>query len=125
MTSLDAALAFLDADKANALERYFELVRIPSISTDPAYAADCRRAAEVTAAEFRELGFDASVRDTPKHPMVVGHYKGAGADKPHILFYAHYDVQPIDPIELWKRPPFEPQIGVDFRVPPTRFPCGT
>jgi len=113
MSQLDDVLSFLDADKPNALERYFELIRIQSISTDPAYAAECRRAAEVVAAEFRDLGFDASVRDTPKHPMVVGHYKVAGPDKPHVLFYAHYDVQPIDPIELWQRPPFEPQIGLD------------
>ena len=54
------------------------------------------------------IGFEASVRDTPGHPMVVGHHDGDG---PHVLFYGHYDVQPVDPIELWKADPFAPSIA--------------
>lgn len=108
--SLSSVLAHVDQDFPKALDRLFELLRIPSISTDPAYAAECRRAAEWLAADLASLGFDASVRTTPGHPMVVAHWTKAGADKPHVLFYAHYDVQPVDPLNLWDAPPFEPAV---------------
>lgn len=101
---LAAASAGLDASVA----RLCDLIRIPSVSTDPAYAADCRRAADWLAAELAALGFDASVRPTARHPMVVAHDRtGAG---PHVLFYGHYDVQPADPVALWQTPPFEPVL---------------
>ncbi|WP_293859895.1 M20/M25/M40 family metallo-hydrolase [uncultured Alsobacter sp.] len=106
---LDAVLARIDADLDASLERLFALVRIPSISTDPAYAADCRRTAEWLAADLKSIGFDASPRPTTGHPMVVGHDR-SGPDGPHVLFYGHYDVQPVDPVELWKTPPFEPTL---------------
>ena len=64
--------------------------------------------------ELAEIGFEASRRDTPGHPIVVGHGGGEG---PHFLFYGHYDVQPVDPLELWDRPPFEPAIGDTPRGP--------
>jgi acetylornithine deacetylase/succinyl-diaminopimelate desuccinylase-like protein len=99
---LDHADAVLDAN----LERLFELIRIPSVSTDTTYKDDCRRAAEWLAADLASIGFDASVRDTTGHPMVVGHQTGAQA--PHVLFYGHYDVQPVDPLALWESDPFEP-----------------
>lgn len=105
--SLDAVLARIDADLPAATDRLIELLRIPSISTDPAYAADCDRAADWLAAELSALGLDASKRPTPKHPMVVAH-GGAGAR--HILFYGHYDVQPVDPLDLWGRDPFDPVV---------------
>lgn len=106
---LSAVLDRIDADLDKSLERLFEFIRIPSISTDPAYKDECRRAAEWLATELRELGFDASARLTGGHPMVVGHH-GQGAEGPHALFYGHYDVQPVDPIELWSTPPFEPTL---------------
>ena len=88
----------------SSLERLFELLRIRSISTDPAYAAECRKAAEWLVADLKTIGFDASVRDTTGHPMVVAHHDGpAGA--PHVLFYGHYDVQPVDPLDLWEADP--------------------
>jgi acetylornithine deacetylase/succinyl-diaminopimelate desuccinylase-like protein len=107
-TNLDAVLAYADANLDASLKRLFELIRIPSVSTDPAYASDCLRAAEWLTTELRELGFDASVRPTPGHPMVVGHEPAA--DGPHVLFYGHYDVQPVDPVEAWDTPPFEPTL---------------
>ncbi len=110
MTSdLEAALARADANLDGSLERLFALLRIPSISTDPANRADCARASDWLAAELTALGFAASVRPTPGHPMVVAHDAGAGAG-PHVLFYGHYDVQPVDPLDLWTRPPFEPAL---------------
>lgn len=105
--SLDAVLARIDADLPQALERLMELLRIPSISTDPTYQEACASAAEWLAADLRSLGFDAASRPTPGHPMVVGH---GGAGGRHVLFYGHYDVQPVDPLELWARDPFDPQI---------------
>jgi acetylornithine deacetylase/succinyl-diaminopimelate desuccinylase-like protein len=106
---LDAVLARIDADLDASLERLFALVRIPSISTDPAYAADCRRTAEWLADDLKGIGFEASSRATTGHPMVVGHDR-SGPDGPHVLFYGHYDVQPVDPLDLWKTPPFEPTL---------------
>lgn len=106
--SLDAVLANIDANLGGSLERLKELVRIKSISTDPAYAEECKRAAEWLAADLRNEGFDAATRPTPGHPMVVGHDRtGSG---PHVLFYGHYDVQPVDPLELWHSDPFEIEL---------------
>lgn len=104
--TLEKALTHADASLDANLERLFQLIRIPSVSTDPAYKADCRRAAEWLAADLASIGFDASVRDTIGHPMVVGHRKTGG--RPHVLFYGHYDVQPVDPLALWESDPFEP-----------------
>ncbi len=109
MSKIAPVLTRLDQDLENSLTRLFELMRIKSISTDPAYAKDCRRAAEWLVADLKTIGFDASVRDTTGHPMVVAHHDGpAGA--PHLLFYGHYDVQPVDPLELWTHDPFEPAV---------------
>ena len=105
--SLDPVLARIDADLPAATERLLELLRIPSISTDPAYKADCDRAADWLVADLESIGFTASKRTTPGHPMVVAH---TGGDGPHVLFYGHYDVQPVDPLDLWDRDPFDPQI---------------
>ncbi|MEZ5731202.1 MAG: M20/M25/M40 family metallo-hydrolase [Paracoccaceae bacterium] len=105
--SLDAVLSRIDQTLPEALDRLFTLLRIPSISTDPAYKADCARAADWLAADLRGLGFDASARPTPGHPMVVGH---GGASGRHFLFYGHYDVQPVDPLDLWSRDPFDPAL---------------
>ncbi len=110
MASLDAALAKIDSNLDAALTRLFTLVAIKSISTDPAYAAGCRQAAEWLAAELQELGFAASVRPTAGHPMVIAKANAARENAPHVLFYGHYDVQPPDPLELWESPPFEPRL---------------
>lgn len=103
----DQILEHLDADRDAALERLFALLRIESVSTDPAYKSACKDAADWLVADLESIGFEASRRDTTGHPMVVAHAKGPG---PHILFYGHYDVQPVDPLELWDRPPFEPAL---------------
>ncbi|MGB7321971.1 MAG: M20/M25/M40 family metallo-hydrolase [Albidovulum sp.] len=105
--SLDAVLQTIDDSLPDAFDRLFEFLRIPSISTDPAYKADCNRAAEWLAGELEGLGFKAAVQPTPGHPMVVAHSDGPGR---HFLFYGHYDVQPVDPLDLWDRDPFDPAI---------------
>ncbi|MGR6467226.1 dipeptidase [Rhizobium sp. PAMB 3182] len=110
MTELSSVLDCADKNFPSSLETLFELCRIKSISTDPAYKAECRSAAEWLAKYLTGIGFEASVRDTPGHPMVVGHHAGASADAPHVLFYGHYDVQPVDPIELWDNDPFDPAV---------------
>jgi acetylornithine deacetylase/succinyl-diaminopimelate desuccinylase-like protein len=105
---LPAVLALAEQDLDASLARLFELIRIPSISTDPVYKAECRRCAEWLAADLASMGFDASVRLTTGHPMVVAHdHSGQG---PHVLFYGHYDVQPVDPLNLWNSAPFEPVL---------------
>ena len=109
MSAVSPVLDRLDKNLDQSLERLFGLLRIKSISTDPAYAADCRKAAEWLVADLKRIGFDASVRDTPGHPMVVAHHDGP-AGSPHVLFYGHYDVQPVDPIELWESDQFAPAI---------------
>ena len=104
---LDAVLARIDTDKGAALERLMHLLRIPSISTDPAYTEACDEAADWLVADLQSFGVAAQKRPTTGHPMVVGHVDGPG---PHLLFYGHYDVQPVDPLDLWDRPPFDPEV---------------
>ena len=105
--SLDAPLARIDANLPQALDRLMELLRIPSISTEPAGKADCARAADWLVPELKSLGFAAENRAPPGHPMVVAH---GGTGERHILFYGHYDVQPVDPLNLWHRDPFDPVL---------------
>ena len=94
-----------------SIERWKELLRIPSIGTDPAHRSDTRRAADWLVDQLQALGFDAAARDTPGQPIVVGHHPGPdGAAAPRVLYYGHYDVQPPDPLDLWDSPPFEPTI---------------
>ena len=108
MSALDAALAYADDHLADSLERLKQLVRIKSISTDPAYAEECRRAADWLVGDLTSEGFDASARQTPGHAVVIGH--DHHADGPHVVFYGHYDVQPVDPLSLWNTDPFEPEF---------------
>ena len=105
--SLDAVLARIDADIPKATERLFELLRIPSISTDAAFRDQCSVAADWLVADLRSIGATVSKRLTDGHPMVVGHVGDSG---PHLLFYGHYDVQPVDPLDLWHRDPFDPVL---------------
>ncbi|HEX2725488.1 MAG TPA: hypothetical protein VHN20_06685, partial [Beijerinckiaceae bacterium] len=110
MSRVDEVLNDIDADLDNSLERLFSWLKIPSVSTDPAYAGDCRQAAGWLSEHLQALGFDASVRATPGHPVVVAHRPGKPG-VPHVLFYGHYDVQPVDPLDQWQTPPFEPRLA--------------
>ena len=106
---IDRVLGDIDTDLDNSLSRLFDWLRIPSVSTDPAYKDGCRKAAEWVRGDLESLGFQARLSETSLHPVVIGHKPKPGA--PHVLFYGHYDVQPVDPIELWDTPPFEPQLA--------------
>jgi len=109
MRAPEAVLKRIDADLDQSLERLFAFLRIPSVSTDPAYKDHCRLAADHIAADLASIGFTTSVRPTAGHPVVIG---SAGNGKgPHVLFYGHYDVQPVDPLDLWETPPFEPRLA--------------
>jgi acetylornithine deacetylase/succinyl-diaminopimelate desuccinylase-like protein len=113
--ALDRILDRIDGELDASLARLSDFLRIESISTDPAFADECRRAAKFAADSLVELGFSAQVHETTGHPVVVGRTDTGAARR--VLFYGHYDVQPVDPLELWDSPPFEPQIrtGPDGR----------
>ncbi|MDX6551729.1 MAG: hypothetical protein QOH74_217 [Gaiellales bacterium] len=104
---------FLAAHADERLESYKAFVRIPSISALPEHAADCRRAAEWIAADLERIGMEhVEVADTGGSPVVYADWLHApGA--PTVLVYCHYDVQPVDPLELWTSPPFEPVVEGD------------
>src|SRR6187397_1845216 len=93
---LQPVLDRIDADFDNSLERLFALLRIKSISADPAFAGDCKKAAVHLAADIATLGFATEVRPTSGHPAIVAKANG-GAGRPHVLLYGHYEVQPVDP----------------------------
>ena len=108
--NIEPVLTRIDDNLDASLDRLFQLIRIKSISADPAHADDCREAAIWCAEQLTEIGIPASVRKTIGHPMVVGHYDGAGPGAPHVLFYGHYDVQPVDPLDLWDGDPFDARV---------------
>ncbi len=108
MSALDSVLAHIESCMDAALERLFALLRLPSISADPQYAAACRACAQWHVEDLKSIGFSASARDTPGHPIVVAHDRRSHGMS--ALFYGHYDVQPVDPLNLWSRDPFDPAI---------------
>jgi len=105
--SISKVLTQIDEDFSQSTDRLFELLRIESISTDSNYDAECEKAADWLVSELSDIGFEASKRATLGHPMVIAHSDGPGSK---IMFYGHYDVQPVDPLDLWDNPPFEPAI---------------
>ncbi len=104
---INPVLKRIDQNLPEATDRLLDLLRIQSISTDPAFIPQCDAAADWLVNDLKSIGIDASKRETSGHPMVVGHVGDSG---PHILFYGHYDVQPVDPLDLWDRDPFDPIV---------------
>ena len=100
---------FLTQHDSRIHDELFDLLRIPSVSARSEHAGDVRRAAEWVRDSLARIGFDASLNETPGHPIVMAEWRKApGA--PTILVYGHYDVQPAEPLDLWESPPFEPTI---------------
>ncbi len=115
-TSVEQIIEKVNANEQAGVQRLLDWLRMPSISTDPAYKGDVRTAALWCADRLKEAGIAAELRETgttdkPGHPIVWAQHPGPkGYTGPHVLFYGHYDVQPPDPLDLWKSPPFEPVI---------------
>lgn len=100
----------LDAEKERHLEELKDFLRIPSISTDPAHAGDMERCSRFVEEQLRRAGLDAEqISSESNPPLVYGEWLGAPG-KPTVLIYGHYDVQPVDPLDEWRHPPFEPAI---------------
>jgi acetylornithine deacetylase/succinyl-diaminopimelate desuccinylase-like protein len=91
-------------------DEILEFLRIPSVSAKSEHNPDTRRAAEWLRDRMEGAGLEAEVLETAGHPVVLGEWRGAGADAPTVLVYGHYDVQPAEPFSLWDSPPFEPEF---------------
>lgn len=112
MQAAQLALEAVAAEWPAMLERFQQLLRFPSIGTDPAFHPACIEAAEWLKRQLAGLGAEARLDATTGQPVVIGQLKAQGPAQhvPHILFYGHYDVQPADPLDLWQTPPFEPTL---------------
>lgn len=113
MNTLQPILDHLDRDHEHAVQRMIDLLAIPSVSTDPAYTPDVKRAASWVAQQLEELGLETHVLEGGGHPAIVARTIDKMVENPsapRILFYGHYDVQPPDPVDLWTTPPFEPTV---------------
>lgn len=108
---MENILNFVDKELSTSLDRLFDLLKIPSISADPAHQMDCRHAAEWLQNYLKEIEFTSAIHETGGHPIVLAQDLSAESG-PHILFYGHYDVQPVDPLNLWDIPPFQPCIKI-------------
>ncbi len=107
---MEQVIAFAERNREAFLEGLKAFLGIPSISTDPAHHADVARCAQFVADELRRIGLEhVAVMPTPRHPVVYADWLHAPG-KPTVLFYGHYDVQPVDPVELWTTAPFEPSV---------------
>lgn len=110
-SSIEKAIEYARTHRDQYLEGYQDLLRIPSISTDPTYKAEMQRCADWIVSEMTRIGLkDCRTMPTSGHPMIYGEWLEAGDDRPTILVYSHYDVQPVDPLDLWTTPPFEPNV---------------
>ena len=107
---MDALTQYLDAHQAESLDDLKAVLRIPSVSTEPRHKEDVQRCARHVAEDLRNAGMTkVEVVPTAGHPVVYAEWLGAPG-KPTMLLYGHYDVQPVDPLNLWTTPPFEPTV---------------
>jgi acetylornithine deacetylase/succinyl-diaminopimelate desuccinylase-like protein len=106
----DAVQSYIEQNRERFRGELFDFLRIPSVSARSEHAGDMKAAAEWLAARIEEIGLDVSIEPTAGHPIVLGEYRAAGPDAPTILIYGHYDVQPVEPLDLWTTPPFEPEV---------------
>ncbi|OZU87890.1 peptidase M20 [Virgibacillus indicus] len=107
----EKALAYLQENREKLLEKLNGFLSIPSVSTDSSHKQDVEAAADFIVTYLNEINFEnVEKQETGGHPLVYAEYNGAGPDAPTVLFYGHYDVQPIDPIDLWESDPFKPEV---------------
>lgn len=107
---LEPVLQRIDNGLEASIGCWSELLRIPSVSTDPAYESAMREAAQWLRDQLAPLGFRIDIRETEGHPVVIGHHGGPGDGATHVLYYGHYDVQPPEPLAEWRNEPFEPTL---------------
>lgn len=111
MTAREKAIEYAAQNKEVFLADLMEVVRIPSVSTDPEHKKDMEKTADWLAGRLNNMGMEhVKVYSTTGHPVVYGDWLHAGSDKPTVVIYGHYDVQPADPLELWKSDPFNPTL---------------
>jgi len=104
------AQSYIDRELPRFRNELFDFLRIASVSARSEHDGDTSRAAEWLADRMRDAGLAAEVFSTPGHPVVLGEWRGAGPAAPTLLVYGHYDVQPVEPLDLWESPPFEPTV---------------
>ena len=109
MSAIQQVISYLEKNRNRFEEELFEFLRFPSISASPSHAGDVQACAEWLTGRFRELGLSAEILPTQGLPAVVAETKRR-KDRPTVLVYGHYDVQPVDPLDLWSSPPFEPVV---------------
>ena len=107
----EEVLSYIQQNREDLLQRLNDFLTIPSVSTDSSYKTDVQKAAQFVQDYLAEIGFD-TIEEIPtsNHPIVYAAYNKAGVNAPTVLFYGHYDVQPVDPIEEWDSDPFTPEI---------------
>jgi acetylornithine deacetylase/succinyl-diaminopimelate desuccinylase-like protein len=111
---MQAVISYLKENQSRAIAELCEYVRFPSVSAQPQHRRDLRACAEWVVKHCRAIGLEARLCPTKGHPIVVAktpRAKSKGEDRPHFVVYGHYDVQPPEPLELWKSPPFEPRVA--------------
>src|SRR5690625_943008 len=107
----EEVLSYIQQNLEDLLQRLTDVLTIPSVSTDSSYNTDVQKAAQFVQDYLAEIGFD-TIEEIPpsNHPIVYAAYNKAGVNAPTVLFYGHYDVQTVDPIEEWDSDPFTPEI---------------
>jgi acetylornithine deacetylase/succinyl-diaminopimelate desuccinylase-like protein len=109
---LNTVLQKIDANRAQSLEGLKTFLRIPSVSTKPEHAPDMQRCAQFVADQLTACGFAPHIHPTPGHPIVVAKNQHQ-PNRPTVLIYGHYDVQPPEPLDQWTTPPFDPTVRKD------------
>src|ERR1035441_5343890 len=111
---MQAVIDYLKKHQSRAVAELCEYVRFPSVSAQPQHREDLRACGEWVVKHCRAIGLEARLCPTAGNPIVVAktpRAKSNGATRPHFLVYGHYDVQPPEPLDLWKSPPFEPRVS--------------
>ncbi len=121
---LNQVLNKIDNVQEESITVWCDFLKFPGIGTDPAHHADCRATANWLEAYMNGFGLVTSQHETTGQPAVIGRWGQGQSQLPHVLFYGHYDVQPVDPLNLWHAPPFEPRLGKTERGRPAIFARG-